>query len=67
MITETIATCAPSACSVCGMELSNKVLSSTAGFYIGTRCECGPHSRESGYFRTRPLAEHALTTGDFHR
>jgi len=33
------------------------VTSSAAGFYVGTFCnECGPHSRESDYFRTQKEA-----------
>lgn len=33
---------------------------SPAGFYIGTWCDCGPYSRESGYFRTLDMARAIL-------
>jgi len=57
---ETILTGAESICPDCKTVLVPKVLHSGAGFYIGTMCECGPYSRESGYFRTRKEAEKAL-------
>ena len=45
----------------CGVELEFEVLSSAAGYYIGTRCpKCGPYSRETGYFRNWEKANHAL-------
>ena len=64
---ETIANGAPSTCPECRTELGNQVLRSAAGFYIGTRCECGPYSRESGYYRTEQEAQRALDTGTFVR
>ena len=36
---------------------------SGAGFYVGTSCQCGPYSRESGYYPTREGAEKALASG----
>lgn len=35
----------------------------SGGYYIGTFCGCGPYSRESGYYRTRELAQADLDTG----
>jgi hypothetical protein len=34
------------------MQLNLKVLRSKAGYYVGTWCECGPVSRETGYYKT---------------
>jgi hypothetical protein len=64
---ETIASGAPNTCPECRTELGNQVLRSAAGFYVGTRCECGPYSRESGYYRTEQEAQRALDTGTFVR
>lgn len=50
-------------CYDCGVTLQLEVLRSNAGYYIGSQCECGPYSRESGYFRTREEAQHLLTHG----
>lgn len=63
---ETIGTGAPDVCPDCGTRLVPKVLKSNA-WYIGTECECGPYSRESGYFKTREEAEAALKTGIYGR
>ena len=49
----------------CGLELSCKVMSSPAWYYIGTEDHEGPVSRESGYYKTRKEAEQALATGSF--
>jgi hypothetical protein len=43
------------------------VHSSAAGFYIGTVCDCGPYTRESGYYRTRALAQADLDSGAYGR
>lgn len=64
---ETIATGAPSTCPDCKLKLELQVLSSAAGFYIGTYCNCGPYSRESGYYRSFDEAERALKSGQFGR
>ena len=64
---ETIVSGAPGTCPECITELHNQVLRSAAGFYIGTRCECGPYSRESGYYRTEREAQRALDAGIFGR
>ena len=47
-------------CPDCGKVLVLQVLSSAAGYYLGTFCCCGPYSRESEYFPTRERAQAAL-------
>lgn len=64
---ETIASGAPNPCPTCGEVLHLKVLRSAAGYYIGTMCNCGPYSRESGYYSTKEYAEEALEAGGFER
>jgi hypothetical protein len=60
---ETILSGAPETCPDCGVfVLPFEVLESGAGFYIGTMCNDGPYSRESGYFPTREEAETAFAT-----
>lgn len=55
-------------CMECGTPLDIQVLCSAAGYYIGFFCpECGPYSRESGYFRSREEAEKALNSGFYGR
>lgn len=49
------------------MHLKFQVLTSFAGHYVGTECDCGPYSRESGYYKLREDAEKALETGLFNR
>ena len=43
------------------------VYRSGAGYYIGTYCNCGPYTRESGYYRTRELAQANLDSGTYGR
>lgn len=57
---ETIRTGASDTCPDCKEKLVEQVLLSNAGYYIGTRCNCGPYSRESGYYKTREEAQNAL-------
>ena len=64
---ETIATGAPKVCPDCGVRLVLEVLRSAAGYYVGTRCHCGPYSRESGYYPNEEVAEAALNSGEFDR
>jgi hypothetical protein len=64
---ETIATGARSTCSDCGITLTFDVHRSGAGYYVGTYCDCGPYSRESGYYRTREEAKVDLDSGEFGR
>jgi hypothetical protein len=40
---------------------------SAAGYYVGTWCDCGPYSRESGYYQTAEEARSALDTGLYWR
>lgn len=60
---ETIALGAPDTCPDCGVELKLQVCVSGGGYYIGTMCDCGPYSRESGYYYSRKEAENALEVG----
>jgi hypothetical protein len=48
-------------------QVTNQVLRSSAGLYIGTRCECGPYSRESGYYATEADAQKDLDANAFNR
>ena len=64
---ETIGTGAPSRCPDCNTEPDMEVCRSAAGYYIGTMCDCGPYSRESGYYRTREEAKMALDAGFYNR
>jgi hypothetical protein len=64
---ETIRTGAPGTCPDCGVKVENEVHMSAAGYYIGTYCNCGPYSRESGYYRTRAEAEAALELDEYER
>lgn len=64
---ETLATGAPEVCSDCGVRVEPQVMSSAAGYYVGTRCDCGPYSRESGYFKTHQEVEAVLRTGGWAR
>lgn len=42
----------------CGRSLPLKVCQSAAGYYLGYECsDCGPYSRETGYYVTRQEAE----------
>lgn len=54
-------------CEDCHKELIPKVLHSAAGYYIGTFCNCGPYSRESGYYPTQESAQQDLDKGTFGR
>ena len=50
----------PLKCEDCNQRLEFDVMLSGAGHYIGTECECGPYSRETGYFKNREEAEETL-------
>jgi hypothetical protein len=54
---ETIATGATPFCEDCDKVPDLGVYQSSAGFYIGTYCGCGPFSRESGYYETQEAAD----------
>ena len=65
---ETVATGAPMACLDCKKALKVRVCKSAAGYYVGFLCpDCGPHSRESGYYKTEKEAEEALYSGKYER
>lgn len=64
---ETVDTGAPIKCDQCNTKAVLGVDKSAAGYYIGFRCNCGPYSRESGYFPTKAAAEKAFETGRFGR
>ena len=64
---ETVSTGASNVCCDCGVRLTNQVLMSAAGYYIGTECDCGPYSRESGYYTNAIAAEAALKSGEYGR
>lgn len=64
---ETLATGAREVCSECRMRVEPDVYLSGAGFYIGTRCLCGPYTRESGYYRSEVEAQNALEQKSYSR
>ena len=48
-------------CTGCGETLKPQVCSSNAGYYVGFWCRnCGPYSRETGYFKHKEAAEMML-------
>jgi RNase P subunit RPR2 len=49
-----------SVCQDCKTVLVPKVMSSAAGWYVGTSCKCGPYSRESAYYKTKEEVERLL-------
>ena len=57
------------ACTECNEKLDIGVYQSNAGYYIGFWCpNCGPYSRESGYFKTHEQAQFAFDEDAwFHR
>jgi hypothetical protein len=63
IVNDTVTTCMD-----CDTALEIKVLCSAAGHYLGFFCpQCGPYSRESGYFPNREAAEEALASGSYGR
>ncbi len=51
-------------CMDCETELKLRVLRSAAGYYLGFFCpNCGPYSRQSGYFSTYEQADKARYSG----
>ena len=54
-------------CDECKCDLLPEVLRSAAGYYIGTRCDCGPYSRESDYYPTPEAAQSDLDKGTYSR
>lgn len=64
---ETINLGAPSTCEDCGVHVQLEVLRGNAGAYIGTQCNCGPYSRESGYYDSMADARADLETDTWIR
>ena len=64
---ETISTGAAATYEDCGETPKLQVLSSAAGYYVGTQCNCGPYSRESSYYKKSADAQKALDGGEFGR
>lgn len=56
---ETIYRGASDKCEDCGIKLELQVLK-TYAYYVGTQCQCGPFSRETGYYKTHKEAEQVL-------
>jgi hypothetical protein len=67
LLGETIAGGAAPRCPDCHVMPKLDVYRGAAGYYIGTYCDCGPYSRESGYYPTRELAQAALDRGGYGR
>lgn len=49
-----------SRCPDCKKILKLEVLRSNAGYYVGTKCDCGPYSRDSIYFKHPKDAQEEL-------
>ena len=64
---ETLATGASPVCSDCGKAAVLNVYMSAAGYYVGTYCDCGPYSRESGYYPSFEAAKAELDAGSYGR
>ena len=66
---ETINSGAAKRCPTCECDVGSalRVCRSAAGYYIGTTCDCGPYSRESGYYHSQEAAEEALKQGGYER
>lgn len=55
-------------CDECKKLMYIRVLRSAGGYYIGFCCpECGPYSRESGYYGKATEASKALEDNAFER
>lgn len=53
-------------CPECNSELPIKVCFSQAGYYIGRFCpECGPYSRNSGYYPSKDAVQKAIEGGQY--
>lgn len=55
-------------CSECKKTMYLEILRSNAGYYLGFSCKnCGPYSRESGYYGKATEAVKALEDNTFGR
>jgi hypothetical protein len=60
---ETVHLGAPKTCPDCQTAVRGpSVEHSGAGYYIGYTCNCGPYSRETGYYPSFEAADRALKT-----
>lgn len=57
---ESLCSGASDVCDRCRRVVTLAPLSSAAGWYLGTVCDCGPYSRESIYYPSRELLDTAL-------
>ena len=65
---ETLSNGADPICPTCKQTAKMGVLLSGAGFYIGSRCGCGPYTRESLYYwKNLKEAEAAFSSDTWER
>lgn len=64
---ETVSSGGSAFCDSCKTRARLGVYHSNAGYYVGYRCNCGPYSRESGYYASFKETQRDLNTGDYHR
>lgn len=50
-------------CNSCHKSLELKPMKSSAGYYMGRSCDCGPYSRESKYFSSKAELEIQVKSG----
>lgn len=50
-------------CEDCKIEMKLSVCQSAAGYYLGFMCNCGPYSRETGYYAIASEAQAVLDGG----
>jgi hypothetical protein len=50
-------------CDTCDTDLEPQVMSTAGGYYVGTKCKCGPFSRESNYYASEAEAKEVLGDG----
>lgn len=67
MMQETVSSGTKAICPDCANVQGPKILSSGAGYYIGYICNCGPISRESGYYKKASDAQTDLDTKSYTR
>lgn len=55
-------------CENCFLLMPLRVWQSAAGYFLGYICpQCGPYSRESGYFKSKAEATEALESDQWER
>lgn len=65
---ETLKSGASATCEDCVVTVYPCVMQSQAGYFIGTKCNCGPcYTRESGYYATREDATEAFMSDTYGR